>query len=555
MKKMTVALLLLALVCSVHAQDTLKMMTYNVLNYPQAGDTRDVDFRVIMEEVQPDILIAQEVASLAGADMLLNNALNVGGVNSYNRAPLMNDNGGWFGNMLYYNSTKLVLKAQTDIYVYPRDITHYELYYNDPQLACHEDTMFLNVFSCHLKASQGATNAEARADAVDVLYAYMDGLPNLENVLVGGDFNFYSDNSTGEEPGYHALIDPGNSQVLQDVVPGWLRKNYAYRDVFTQSTRSDDYPGSWGGSPGGIDDRFDMIFFADEIMSGTGEVSLLSGSYEVYGNDGLHYDKALIDPSVSVPGGGLNAEVSDAVANALFEMSDHFPVLAELVIDPVGSCDLRLEVRALMEAVYDGAGGMQAELNELSLLPGTQVFSGAPWNYAGTESYPVSAGDPLVDWVLIELYAEADTSLVAQQAAMLLEDGSVVNANATHTIEFESLPGANYFVALRSRNHLPVISRLPQPLGGGLLMYDFTLADQTMGSIAKQAGADFVIPAGDFTANGVIEFGDYGLYMVNPSAIYTYLNADVDMDGLVTVADYNWYKLNWTLMSVPKVRY
>ncbi len=555
MHKYILLLALLAQGSFVSAQDTLKMMSYNILNYPQPGDTRDADFQTIMQAVQPDLLIAQEVATLDGADVLLNNALNTNGVSSYQRAPLMNDNGGWFGNMLFYNSDKLVLKNQTDIFVYPRDITHYEMYYNDPQLGCHEDTVFLNVFALHLKASDGASNAEIREDAISTLIAYLDAAPNLENVMIGGDFNFYSDNGDGGEPGYDLLKDQGNTHLMEDVVPGWIRSNYDYRDLYTQSTRSHDDPGNWEGVPGGLDDRFDMILFADEIMSGVGEVTVLPETYEVYGNDGYHYNTSLIDASVSVPGGGLNAEVSDEIALALFEMSDHLPVVTELKIDPVGACDLRLSVNALLQGVYDGAGAMKADLDELNLIPALQPFSAAPWNYSGTETYVVNATDPLVDWVLVEIYEKSDTSWVTSKACMLLEDGSVVDMASSSILTFEDVPLSEYFVALRSRNHLAVMSTLAQSFDAGVLLYDFSLAGQSQGNVCIADGLDYLIPAGDFNANGVMEFMDHGLYMADPSNIYNYIATDVNMDGLVTVADFNWYKSNWTSSTVSKLRY
>ena len=85
---------------SVSAQDTLTIMTYNLLNYPNLEPTRYNDLKEVIEYAKPDIFICSELTSASGADMILDNAFNVAPINYYARANFVN--GTDTDNMLYY---------------------------------------------------------------------------------------------------------------------------------------------------------------------------------------------------------------------------------------------------------------------------------------------------------------------------------------------------------------------------------------------------------------------------------------------------------------------
>ena len=54
----------------------------------------------------------------------------------------------------------------------------------------------------------------------------------------------------------------------------------------------------------------------------------------------------------------------------------------------------------------------------------------------------------------------------------------------------------------------------------------------------------FALPAGDFNQTSFNSVLDFLTYQVDPSEIYQYTNWDVDLDGMVTVRDFNFYKAN-----------
>src|SRR3989338_8842166 len=153
--------------------DTLTLVSYNLLNFPDGRDdcgsntvvpNRADTLRKILSYARPDIFVACEIQTKAGADSILTRSLNSFGGGNYAAANFhLNSNGSDLHNSLYYNSAKLTLQWQDYIQTSVRDIDHYVLYANDPNLGVYFDTTFTEVYMCHLKAGTGLTNENARA--------------------------------------------------------------------------------------------------------------------------------------------------------------------------------------------------------------------------------------------------------------------------------------------------------------------------------------------------------------------------------------------------------
>jgi len=103
--------------------DTISIMTYNLLNFPDGSTicgssnvtvpNRFDTLRKIMGYSQPDIFVVCELQNQKGADSILNRSLNVFGTTHYSPATFHNNAGGAsIQNMLYYNSNKLTLLSQ-----------------------------------------------------------------------------------------------------------------------------------------------------------------------------------------------------------------------------------------------------------------------------------------------------------------------------------------------------------------------------------------------------------------------------------------------------------
>ena len=114
-------------------------------------------------------------------------------------------------------------------------------------------------------------------------------------------------------------------------------------------------------------------------------------------------------------------------------------------------------VKAWLQGPY-GSGAMTTSLNTAGYIPMSHPYAVAPWNYGGTESVTgIPAG--VVDWVLVQLRTGTDSaSTVATRAAFIKSDGTIVDVDGTSTVVFSGVASGSYYVVVRHRNHLAVMS-------------------------------------------------------------------------------------------------
>ena len=124
------------------------------------------------------------------------------------------------------------------------------------------------------------------------------------------------------------------------------------------------------------------------------------------------------------------------------------------------------------------AGTMLTNLNSLGYLPLTQPYSAAPWNYAGTESVAAnffSTHPQIVDWVLLELRTGISVgTTVARRAAFLKSDGTIVDLNGVDPVAFIVADAVEYYIVIRHRNHLSLMSSVSMFLTDNTPLYNFT---------------------------------------------------------------------------------
>ncbi len=297
---------------SAQTYDTVRVMTYNLLNYPGNNSaTRNPEFRKILRYVSPDILVVQEMISAAGVSGFLSNVLNSGQPGTYSSAPFLD--GPDTDNALFFKSSLFSFVDTTVLHTQLRDITGFQL----RPAGVGADSVDLRIYSCHLKSSQGFE--QDRLAEADTLRNHLNSLPDGLFLITAGDMNLY----TSTEPAYQELIgsQSDNSGRLYDPINslGDWNNNSSFAGVHTQSTRTDNLGD--GGATGGLDDRFDFLLLSYAFQSGS-RWHYVNGTYTEVGNDGNHFNQSI--------NAGTNTAVPDSVANALHTVSDHLPVYLDL---------------------------------------------------------------------------------------------------------------------------------------------------------------------------------------------------------------------------------
>ena len=330
MKKLLFSLLIVSFSIQIKAQDeTLKVLSYNLLNYPNPAipvDYRADTLKKIIDYYTPDLFLMQELKSSTGFSFILNNVFNTDGVDNYESGTWepqhSNPGSTWkLQQNVIYNTQKLALSYETFLYTVRRDINVFKFYFKDPNLATHLDTTYLYAITLHLKSSQGADNEAQRLAMIEILENFLDTISPDAHVIVGGDYNLY----TSDEAAYQLMLNTSNSIVLADPLnsPGTWHNNTNFRFVHTQSTRT--IPINDDGAGGGMDDRFDFIMVSENLMEQSNSVSVGEATYEAIGNNGNCFNARIIDCE--------DNDVPANVINALYQMSDHLPVKMELEID------------------------------------------------------------------------------------------------------------------------------------------------------------------------------------------------------------------------------
>jgi len=217
------------------------------------------------------------------------------------------------------------------------------------------------------------------------------------------------------------------------------------------------------------------------------------------------------------------------------------------------------DLKVYLEGPYNGAG-MNAYLYGLNLLPLAHPYNAAPWNYAGTESVGAIPNANVVDWVLVEIRetpGDANTAtaatMVAQQAAFLLDDGSIVDLDGSSNILVPMAFTDSVFVVVYHRNHVRVMSAVAVQMVGGAYEYDFTAdAAKSYGSQIKDLGGVYGMYASDIDNDGEVFVGDLAIFLNEYPTFGAYINSDLDLDGETFAADLNFLLLNYpTFTAIP----
>jgi len=193
------------------------------------------------------------------------------------------------------------------------------------------------------------------------------------------------------------------------------------------------------------------------------------------------------------------------------------------------------------------------------VLPNNQPFNIAPYNYMGSENFSGLAPLNAIDWVLVEVRSGLDNMLVIeQQAALVFNDGTVANPDSSALRFYNLMPNEQYYVAIKTRNHLAVISQNPLNLPNNMVL-DFSDATMVLGGVNQLTmlsnGSSYALKAGDFNSDGIISVADFNLYTGQSGNINQYNHADCNADNTVSVADFNLYRNNVSSIGMSPIRY
>jgi hypothetical protein len=206
-----------------------------------------------------------------------------------------------------------------------------------------------------------------------------------------------------------------------------------------------------------------------------------------------------------------------------------------IAVAPVASVTANAGLKFFLQGPYVTAGDTMSN----GLKTGTDHLLAG---HFGAGNIPAWA----VDSVNIEIRdsLSASKSLIrAFTPAWLLTDGSVRDFVDTtkHYVGFGGVPAGNYYIVVRHRNHLAIMSSVRYSVDGSLtpVVYDFSTGQgQAFGTNAMAAtGTRFSLISGNATSVDQLINSSDRVATRNNLGANTYIPADVNMDGLVNSSD------------------
>ena len=192
---------------------------------------------------------------------------------------------------------------------------------------------------------------------------------------------------------------------------------------------------------------------------------------------------------------------------------------------------LILSLKIYLEGAYDAlAHSMRTDLNP-DLIPLASPF---------TQDLRVVTAVPedAVDWVLVQLRATTTGPAVISRSAFIRNDGRVIMEDGSTGLHLFAEKGS-YYVVIRHRNHLAVMSSLVVDLNSGSGDFDFSTSGSqfygTAGGNLLENGVWGMV-AGETNDSGIVTNADKDEIISHLN--YTgYYSADCNLSGIVTHAD------------------
>jgi len=354
MRRPWIPMLLAALVAALPPPaSALRVVTYNILNFPGTdGGTRVDDFRIVFDELDPDVVIVQEMISSAGVTQFLNSVMNYTVPNEYAAGPFVN--GPDTDNALFYKSASVEYLTHQEISTTLRNISEYVL---RPVGYSSAGAQF-RMYSGHLKAGSTSADLSDRLSEATTLRNFLNALPTGSHFMFGADLNIQA----SSESAYQKLVgsEADNDGRLKDPLnqPGTWHDNAAFAAIHSQSPRTTSFG---GGATGGMDDRFDQLLVSYAFDDSSG-LSIIPATYTAYGNDGLHFNQAINT--------GTNYAVGPVIANALHAAADHIPVFLDIQVP--ARVDAPMEL-ALGDVIVGGAKALPLGVENIAVAPADEL--------------------------------------------------------------------------------------------------------------------------------------------------------------------------------------
>ncbi len=207
---------------------------------------------------------------------------------------------------------------------------------------------------------------------------------------------------------------------------------------------------------------------------------------------------------------------------------------------------LKVQMRLLLQGAYDAAG----DSLRTDLIAGGWLTHESPYaqDAVTLNRFPDDSLQ-IVDWILLQLVENDGVTVAASRSAFINKDGWTRSRSGRDMLSFPGVAAGTYYLGVRHRNHLTVMSATARVLDSGIpAAFDFTTSrDQYYGpeSRVELASGTWGVTAGDMNQDGFMTTSDYVLWFnAQRAAASGYQIPDLTLDGQVDAADFQVWQSN-----------
>jgi len=195
------------------------------------------------------------------------------------------------------------------------------------------------------------------------------------------------------------------------------------------------------------------------------------------------------------------------------------------------------QIRVYLEGGYDCSEGglMRTDIKDYGFIPLTSP-------YVEDRRIVDSIPENVVDWILIQLRLTSNGHTVISRSCFLRNDGMIIDENGDTNIDLFVEKQNYYYIIVKHRNHLAVMSSDSISFAGGSVNYDFTTSEDKYfggsGAAKDLGGGLWGMIAGDGNDSGIVTMADRNGAMLQRDAS-GYNIWDFNLSGIVTMKDVN----------------
>ena len=215
----------------------------------------------------------------------------------------------------------------------------------------------------------------------------------------------------------------------------------------------------------------------------------------------------------------FNASGNSSLTCILVDNALDFEAAWQSFVDPQTSfndvsCDVQISPKVFLQGALLNPNTGEETLMRDDLREAGYIDTNSPYDLdsMSADVLNITGDNAIVDWVLIELRDANDATLaITNLSALLQRDGDIVSLDGISPVNIK-IPGGDYYISIKHRNHLEIMTATTIALSNTVTIVDFTDANNQI-TYGTNAQTTFGMPtdvvamwAGNVNGDTIVQY-------------------------------------------------